>query len=463
MGVINIHKRDLIWSYIAKFFSLCSGLIMLPYILTKLSPEEVGMNYLMLSVTALVSLLDFGFSPQFGRNFTYINSGAQQLLKNEVDINNKDNINYRLLSTLLKTAKYVYAILSTICLIILLTFGTIYIYHITSGFTNIPNILSIWLLFSFSTSINIYFSYYNSLLTGSGQIAEANKAIILSKSVYLFLCFFLLSQNVGLMSLVIANFIAPIVLRVYSYHTYFTKDLKLKLSYNIEFKEIKETFSIIWYNSKKLGIYCLGSYAITQSGMFLMGLFLPLSSIASYGIMLQFVNAIAVFSQLPFATYQPKFSSYVVTNNITELKILLTRTMLIYWIFMIVGCICLFLFLPAVLVFTKSQTELPENRILLLFMLSSLLENNQNCFTTLITVFNKIPYLKSSLMSGLLIVILTTVVLKFTSLAVFGVVLVKFIVQLSYNNWRWPKWIFDYLNFSFLDLKNILLDMNKNS
>lgn len=35
------------------------------------------MNYLMLTVGSLVSLFDFGFAPQFGRNITYVFAGAQ--------------------------------------------------------------------------------------------------------------------------------------------------------------------------------------------------------------------------------------------------------------------------------------------------------------------------------------------------------------------------------------------------
>ena len=83
MGV-DITRKDVIWSYVAKFFLIGSGLVTLPLILNMLTKEEVGMNYLMLTVGSIVGLLDFGFSPQFGRNFTYVNSGARSLLKEGV-------------------------------------------------------------------------------------------------------------------------------------------------------------------------------------------------------------------------------------------------------------------------------------------------------------------------------------------------------------------------------------------
>ena len=82
---IKITKKDILWSYIGRFFGIASSFITLPIVLHMLSPEEVGMNYLMATVSSLVGLLDFGFSPQFGRNFTYVNSGAKKLLKEGVD------------------------------------------------------------------------------------------------------------------------------------------------------------------------------------------------------------------------------------------------------------------------------------------------------------------------------------------------------------------------------------------
>ena len=41
--------------------------------------------------------------------------------------------------------------------------------------------------------------------------------------------------------------------------------------------------------------------------------------------------------------------------------------------------------------------------------------------------------------------------LRFTSLGLLGVVLAQGIVQLSYNNWRWPKYVLDDLDVNPLE------------
>jgi hypothetical protein len=135
MSNINITKKDVAWSYVAKFFQIGTGFITLPLVLHLLTPEEVGMNYLMMTISSIIGLLDFGFSPQFGRNFTYVNSGARRLLKEGVEYSDNKSIDYHLLSILLKTARTVYQRLSIFSVALMLTAGTGYIYYVTKGFT----------------------------------------------------------------------------------------------------------------------------------------------------------------------------------------------------------------------------------------------------------------------------------------------------------------------------------------
>ena len=287
MGKIEITKKDILWGYAGQFFMIGSGLFTLPVILRMLTSEEIGMNYLMLTVSTMVSLLDFGFAGQFGLNFTLVHSGAQRLLKEGVEHRKDVTVNYHLLSVLIKTAKMVYHRLSILCAAIMLTAGTAYIYNVTEGFTNVNHSLGIWILFTVSTYFNIYFTYYSSLLRGVGYIAQISKAEILSKSTYIIICISLLYCNIGLLAVVIANFISPFVQRWYCYRSYYTDEIKEKLSQNIDKSEIRETFNTIWYNAKRRGVNMLGSYMVNKSSMFIIGFFLPLSVIGSYGMLLQ--------------------------------------------------------------------------------------------------------------------------------------------------------------------------------
>ena len=69
-------------------------------------------------------------------------------------------------------------------------------------------------------------------------------------------------------------------------------------------------------------------------------------------------------------------------------------------------------------------------------------------FAELIATSNEIPFVKANLISGFIIIILTTCSLQFTQLGLIGVILSEGIVELSYNNWKWPSRIFKEFNFS---------------
>lgn len=448
MGV-EITKKDVTWSYVAKLFQIGSGLVTLPLILRLLTTEEVGMNYLMLTVSSIVGLMDFGFSPQFGRNFTYVNSGARRLCREGVEEERGGSIDWHLLSVLISTARFVYRRLSVLALIVMLTFGTGYIWYLTEGFTNVNNSLYIWILYSFSTYFNIYFSYYSSLLTGSGMIRESSQAAILSKSAYLVLCTLFLLLGWGLFAVVAANFIAPFVQRYVSYRAYFKPELKARLAeQTVTREDIRETFSVIWFNAKKLGINFIGAYAVNKMGMFIIGFFFPLATIGSYGLLTQLTTIVTGIANTMFVTYLPKVSNCRVTGDRPMLKRTISFSMVVGQIIMLAGALGIIFVAPYLLELIKSQTMLPSRLICVLYLVIVALELNHSEFASVISTENKIPYVVPSLVSGGVIVLLTFIALKFTTLGLLGVVLVQGIVQAAYNNWRWPLWVFRELDMS---------------
>lgn len=445
---ISISKNDVIWSYVAKFFALATSIIVLPFVLRMLTAEEVGMNYLMATISSMVMLIDFGFGPQFGRNFSYVYSGAQSLQKQGVEQNEDEQINYHLLAVLLKTAKQVYQRLSIVGLILMLTFGTAYIYKITEGFSSIHHSLWIWIIYSFSIYFNFYYSYYTTLLTGCGMVAESNKATILSRVVYIVLVVFFLKAGLGLLGVVIANFIAPFVQRYYCYKVYFTDELKEKIGGIITREEITESFQTIWYNAKKLGIIMLGSYGINKMGFFLVGLYLPLSDAGSYGLLVQLGVVLSGVAAVMNNSYLPKFSNYRVTGQTTELIKLFSFTVLIFWLVMLLGSLVVVFGAAPLLDLIHSNTQIPSRLICATYLLIVSLEGNHSMFAGLITTKNEVPFVKAALLSGAAIVLFTFIGLHFFSYTLLGVVLTQGLVQLAYNNWYWPRWVLRDLNVS---------------
>ena len=463
---LKLTKKDLVWGYFAQFFSIASGILLLPIILKLLSPDEVGLNYLMLTIGALVTLFDFGFAPQFGRNITYIFSGSQSLLKEGIQINTgKSGINYKLLFVMIESAKFLYKRLSLIVLVILLTFGTIYIYKITNGFTSVKYSIFIWLAYCISIYFNIYYAYYSSLLNGRGMVTEYRKVLVYSKLSYTFISLIMLLLHCGLISIVIANLITPFIVRYFSYNYFFTTDLKQNLTgYHATKEEKLELIEIIWYNAKKLGLIYVGSFAITKAGMFIAGLFLSLENIASYGLMVQLVSLIAVVSTTINTLYQPRLASLRILSSKRNLLYDFSYTVVIFKILFVIGAIIFITLGNKILMILGSETKLPPVSILILYCLVVFLETNHSLFSSFLVTNNEIPFVKSTLTAGVLIILFTYLSLKFTDLGLLSVVAVPLFIQAAYNNWRWPYVVceyfkINYLQFNYIGMKNMVIQI----
>ncbi|OWK71255.1 O-unit flippase-like protein [Pedobacter sp. AJM] len=460
MSDIRLSKKDVIWGYFAQFFSIASGVLVLPLILHLLSPEEIGMNYLMLTVGSLVSLFDFGFGPQFGRNITYIFSGAQQLKKEGIHSSQEDikQINYRLLATMIYTVRFVYRRLSLVVLVVMLSFGTFYIYKVTNGFTNVHQSLFIWIVYSISTFFNMYYTYYASLLIGKGMIMESKKAMVYSRIVYIIINVSLLLLGVGLLSIAIANLLAPFVERFISHYYFFTKEFKSKIDqFVITRKEKLDLFNIVWHNARKLGLVFIGSYAITRFAMFLGGLYLSLSDIASYGLMVQLVGIISGISSTLFMINNPRFAELNITGNMNDLKKEFAFAMGIFYLLFLIGGVFLVLAVPELLVLIKAKAVLPVSSILILYLIVMLLETNHSFFATMIVIGNSVPFMWVSLITGGFIALGSYLSLSFTNYGLLGLVLVQGTVQLAYNNWKWPFVILNKYNISLFDFLGLII------
>lgn len=469
--MITTTKGDVLWTYLAQMLSILSGIIILPIILKFLSPEEIGLNYLMLSVSTMVALLDFGFTPQFSRNIAYVFSGAQKLLKEGLAATKTNNINYELLSKVIHSAKYIYGIIAFGALIIMLIPGSYYIYYVTNGFSLIDYSMIIWIIYSTGTFLNIYFKYYSSLLLGKGSVMESKKAIVYSRLTYIVLAFVFIYSELGLLGLVLANFIAPFISRYISHRSFFTIEMRESLSkYSVKRKDKMEVFRIIWPNSKKLGLVFIGSYAIRRLSIFLAGIYLPLSEIGSYGIMLQVFSLILTVSGIIVHVYEPRFASLRQTGENQRLLKDFALSMNIYYLSFIFGSILLISCGPYMLSLLSDSLLLPNNLILISFSVVLLLEGNHSNFSKIIVTKNNIPFVKSALIAGLFIGALSFLSLKYTSAEILGLVIVQGIVQLAYANWKWPiealkDFKISYISFvrlGFRELNNRFLKFSFN-
>ncbi|MCF2674459.1 hypothetical protein [Fusobacterium varium] len=74
---------------------------------------------------------------------------------------------------------------------------------------------------------------------------------------------------------------------------------------------------------------------------------------------------------------------------------------------------------------------------------------------TFITTRNRAPFVKASILSEIAIILISLFLINFTDLGLWSLLFSQAIVQLMYNNWKWPLEINKELKVSFLELWKI--------
>jgi O-antigen/teichoic acid export membrane protein len=445
---IRTSKKDVLWSYIAQFFTIGTGLLTLPAILKILNADEVGFNYILISITSMIGLFDLGFTSQFSRYLTYIFSGAQSIQKEGIANNYGNSINAHLLSVTIRTAKRIYKIISFVALLCLLVLGTPYIWKVTEGFTVINNALAIWIIFSISSFFNIYYLYLNAFLQGKGLIKEAKQAMVFSKILQITITFTLLFLNCGLMSVVIANLISPFLYRLYAYKHFYDAYIKKILNEeNVTESEIKETFSILFYNAKKIGVIAIMASLLGYASTLVIGAFLPLPIVGSYGIMVQLVGIVGNVANTYNTSKLPQYSNMLVTGQKEGLRREFGLAMCIFYVIYSLGIICLFI-APIIFKIFNFSVQLPSLSILAFYSITRLFEQNQSAYCQLLVVENRLVYYRSAIITCLAEFLLLYVLLYF-GYGVIGVVVAQAIPLFLYCAWKWPIYVLKRYNISF--------------
>jgi O-antigen/teichoic acid export membrane protein len=417
-----------------------------------LSVNEIAFYYILINIGGMTYYFDFGFSNQFARVITYIFAGAQDIQEDGlIAVESNNEINFHLLKIVIKVAQYVYRVIGSLFLLVLLTIGTLYIFKASGGFTLISHTLIIWFVYGISVSFNLYYMYLNVLLIGKGAIEKSKKAIVFSRIAYFCVAFSLLLLGCGLISIIIANFIAPMIQRFLTIRYFYTDDIKEQLGSNtVTSKELKKYFKIIWFNVKKMGIVVLSSLFTDRTGMLLAGLYLLPWEVASYGLLIQIMAIVSNISLTMFNVYLPQFSAHRITNNMQLLLKDFSLSAGIFYFLFLSASIFVFVLGNPILILMKSNVLLPGKFIPLLYMIILLLENNHSLFGYIIQTNNTIPFVKQALITGLVIFMGTFVSLKLAGGRLLSIIAVWGIVQLAYADWKWPHMACKELHISFL-------------
>ena len=445
--LIKSSKNDVIWNYIGIVISMGSNLLLLPFMIHFLNSDHLGLWYVYLSIGGIVTLFDFGFNPTFARNIAYCWSGAEELTKENVKFSNNSEPNYKLLKKTIKTCKFIYLIISSFALLILLTVGSAFIYKISFRIIDQAIVIS-WLVYVFSIFLNIYYGYYASLLRGVGAVAEYNKINISSRLIQIVISLLLLFCGFGIIAVAVAYLFYGFLFRFLSKKAFFSyRNLQSHLDSiheTIGFEEIKSLFFVIWHNAWRDGIVFIANYCASQAGTLIVSNYFTLKETGIYSISVQLITAIVNIAAALYTAYQPAMQSAYATNNKKEAKRLMATAMVTYfWVFIIFVLLLLTIGIPIIQIIKPDSQY--DRLVIVGIAIYHYFYRRQSFYASFISNTNCIPYMTAYIVTGVISVVLSVFLVRNCSWGLWGLIAGLFIPQALYNCWKWPYEVFRML------------------
>ena len=435
-------KNDLLLGYFSQLSNVLYGILMVIFIPAIFNANESVFWFLLLSIFSLTAVVDAGFSSTIVRIVAYIYSGASEIssqgYKKSQNLHDIDRVK---LSNVVNLSKYIYTYLSLFVIFIIGVFGSVYFYYFLED-----NIIQdgwlVWFVFLLGFFINIYYLYIPPIIMGIGKIGVYHTGMLITRMSRLVLGTFAIVLGESLILLSLSLVVSVVIGRVYLYIK--LSDFKMSLNFVHSPKTKNLDVKTLFPNSWKMGLNMAGVFLINQASIFICAAYLSADESMPYIITLQIFGIIFSFSHMYFNNHVPMFATSVV-HGYTKDAFVVFKQILGKAVFMFFFAALLIVLLKSVVLNNNVTLHiyLVSNNILWLLILFGSLELAHSFSTTYISTFNIIPFYKAVLVSGIIIVLITLLYASIFQLTIFSVVIIQGVVQLSYNNWKWPRFAYE--------------------
>lgn len=427
------------WNYLAVALRSGAAVLLLPLLLRKLSPDELGLWYVFLSLAGMGALLDLGFGSSLNRSTGYVWAGANRLLPMGVEANARSvttqsdaRPNFELLGRLVATMRWFYLALGLFLFLALEFGGGAWIWHKTSGLEHADNIRAAWVVFAIGCALNTIGSLWPTLLTGINGVRQAQKVFLLALVANYILSIGGLLAGWGLWGPVSGQVVMGILNRLLG-RVAFLKLAGKELTYAGR-KPDFDLLRILWPNSWRVGAVSVGIYVAMFANTLLASVFLDLAQTASFGLTMQMGLFVSQISCAWVLMKIPWFIQLRQKGEAGSIQPVFFGRMWIFLILFLAGtaglCFLGDWLLTSVLHARTALLPVPQRAVLLLIIG---LEAHHSLYRELVQTANVNPFVKPMLLTA--VASLAMVCLLAPQWGTWGLIVAPGLAQLAFNNW----------------------------
>jgi len=431
----RLHTSTVAWSWIANGLRLAIGVFLLPLVLHKLTTEELGMYFVLLSLVALAPVIDFGFSPTIIRFVSYAMGGAETIQAQGFAKATTAGPNRQLLWQLFFTTRSLYRYLALAVLVLVGAWGT-YMVEMRIHETPFPTVTRVaWAITLAATVFDIYSNWAVIFLRGMDEVRVSVQISVVGSVVKFVVAAGLLLGGGGLVSLPVGSLVGSLLQQSLARWQCRKRMGSQPLP---EVVHIWENLRILWPNSWRLGLASVWVGLTVQANTAICLKVLGLSSYAQYALSCQLVGIISgmamVWTQVKWQVVGQQFTQH---DYAAMRRLLWPRFWLQLITFLALAAGLLFCGPPLVRWLGSGKQLLPLGWLACLTFYS-FMELCLSFWILLISAENRIPFLWPTAGTALLSVSLSLILIHTTSMGIGALVLAPLLAGSVFNYWYWP-------------------------
>jgi O-antigen/teichoic acid export membrane protein len=434
---VRLYDSAVAWTLVFAVVRSCGNLLVLPLMLHKLPPEDLGFWYVFLSLATLSSLVDMGFFPTMTRVTAYLWAGAQELQKwgastVEEDADSPSAPNYRLLADLVKTMRLYYFGLGILITLTMAIFGTMWIAQKASHLSDARTIVAAWLLFLPAVLINTISGMWHPLLSGINRVRLAQQILVWALIANYAVTFIGLLFGARLFAPV-AGSVATGLISCTAAQVKFSQFSRAK-EYAKLARWSANILAALWPTAWRTGIVTLGLYATISVSTLICAAYLGPRATASFGLSMQLAYAGLSVATAFVAVKLPLIAQMRARNRINEISRLVLPRLRWFWMVYISLSLAAILFgEPVLRDVLHSKTPLLSAAPLIGLFVVVGLDGHHAIFREITLTSHRNPFALPVAISGTIIIILSVMLVRWIGL--WGLILAPGIIQISFNNW----------------------------
>jgi O-antigen/teichoic acid export membrane protein len=425
-----------VWSWGFNVLRLAAGVILLPLVLRIFTESELGMYYVLLSLSALGPVLDFGFSSTIARFVCYAASGAESLqAKGLAPVASQAAPNHALLWQLFFAARNLYRYLSLGVVVLTAAWG---LYLVELRIDEVPSALVARLALAvtvIAAGLDIHSTWATVYLRGLNEVVAATRLCFLAAAARLVLAAILLVSGAGLLSLPLAGLCSSLLLLFLSRRACRRHLDETRRPEKVDTSSVLQT---LWPNSWRLGLQLMSGYLTVNANTAICLHVYGLPANAKYGLSVQLLNIIAGMANVWVFVKWPVIMQARAKEDYGSIRKLLSQRVWLQNLTFLAGAVPLVLIGPWVVRWLGTDKELLPAFWVGLLALTVFLDSNFSVWGTLFSTGNVIPSLWPVVITNVTSLGLSLAFIKFTSLGLGGLVLGPLIAGLAFNHWYWP-------------------------